>query len=1046
MFKNQQEIAKNTLLPTMLQDQAKKPAGINEGSLNSLFREMQKIDKVNPPGIDISILFNSDPRNPREELVNIFNDIRVVDWISELTQDYRFEDKKELFESIIKKTEKINFRKRINKITKTIKNILKDEYPSCLRFIDITGIELFDPNFILTGISVQNRLIFRGKYNTYDPITPLSENTISSMNTEDVIDYLNQRYYKLSKSVQLAMFMPDGTRIPSSVNLATWLEKNGYSIDDNIAVIPIGQIKESGNGLFEKNGWQEDQGVPSPYYPFLYDFIMVLGKKLESLNIISEERNIEGIYKYTAEINSKILGGKYLITTAADSLRTGDQFKIGQNTFNKWYVLVREKIESDTSLSEAKKTEALLDIDIIFDNLYKIFGYASANPYHRQASRTQEALAILLHDEGVLTGPYVDHLSEVLGYSSSKAQAFLDALDTETRTSPHKPNLIEERLLNNPKAYLDIFYRDQGLTGDLLNQKVEEVFSKIEAIVIPYLCSSQDYWYSEDNLLGDPDEGGVREGVKRNLLSEILHAGGHKLERLSTMKELSSFLFGHPGYLSSWVDIDNIYRRVTPIALQRIKFFATKWQISDFKNLENPISISEYELQFLKTDIIRKIDIWILSNPYKYDEHVSRGQYYVAENFRMYTRQYTQIDLIPDYELTNNLLMAAMQRKYVEFKKNNPHKSITEIPPSLWKFELSDLYEELGTKRNLWQSLGPGVQKPRWYSARSLQKILETVTQWHRDEFGDRVSGLVYTGRPSDNLFYDRNDPDVQQTLYYYQAALDSIHTYAKLRNFDLNSPTIPTIALSEALSRKDPNDPDKRVVPRELVMDYYDIAYWNKETTKAYHIIYHLCRYLGFDPWTFTTLDKEIFKGGERAGGYKRHHFLALSFRKMSSYIDDFVLTSDDFHLSEYEPFLDENGLDAEVYVKQLMKSLVDLIEMKDPNGNFIKIDENHMREVLYKNFGETEGEIILKRWKKQQDFTLSLRKFNDRRRNAFNGEYEKMLIDNYDTAYSAYFNEVSKITLTKILATRSNVDFLNIIYQGRYTFALRPIERRFI
>ena len=90
--------------------------------------------------------------------------------------------------------------------------------------------------------------------------------------------------------------------------------------------------------------------------------------------------------------------------------------------------------------------------------------------------------------------------------------------------------------------------------------------------------------------------------------------------------------------------------------------------------------------------------------------------------------------------------------------------------------------------------------------------------------------------------------------------------------------------------------------------MKYYDRKYWKKETTKAYHVIYHLCKYLGFDPMTFTPLDDNIFKGGEKAGGWARHHFLALMFRKMSSHANDIVLTSDTLHHKEYEGFLKNN------------------------------------------------------------------------------------------------------------------------------------------
>lgn len=225
--------------------------------------------------------------------------------------------------------------------------------------------------------------------------------------------------------------------------------------------------------------------------------------------------------------------------------------------------------------------------------------------------------------------------------------------------------------------------------------------------------------------------------------------------------------------------------------------------------------------------------------------------------------------------------------------------------------------------------------------------------------------------------------------------------------------------------------------------MNRYDIDYWGEKTTKAYHIIYHLCRYLGFDPMTFTPLNDNIFKGGEKAGGYKRHHFLALMFRQMSSHVDDIVLTSDDFHISHYETFLKKNGLDAEVYVKQLMKSLVELIEMKDQNGNFMKIDESHMRKVLYKNFGKVEGEKVLKNWMNEQsDFRLSLQKFNDRRLDAFNGDYKKFLDNQYSNAYSAYFHKVTKITYTKILATQSDLDFLSVIYG--IPFKLRPIQMK--
>ena len=125
---------------------------------------------------------------------------------------------------------------------------------------------------------------------------------------------------------------------------------------------------------------------------------------------------------------------------------------------------------------------------------------------------------------------------------------------------------------------------------------------------------------------------------------------------------------------------------------------------------------------------------------------------------------------------------------------------------------------------------------------------------------------------------------------------------------------------------------------------------------------------------------------------------------RKLRSHLDDIVLTSDDFHISHYETFLRENGLDVEIYVKQFMKSLVELIEMKDQNGNFLVIEEKHMREVLYKNFGESAGEQVLAGWNPNDpSFTVRLNEFNNRRERAYKGEYNTYLIDKYNNAYSA-------------------------------------------
>lgn len=161
-----------------------------------------------------------------------------------------------------------------------------------------------------------------------------------------------------------------------------------------------------------------------------------------------------------------------------------------------------------------------------------------------------------------------------------------------------------------------------------------------------------------------------------------------------------------------------------------------------------------------------------------------------------------------------------------------------------------------------------------------------------------------------------------------------------------------------------------------------------------------------------------------------------------MSSHVDDIVLTSNELHIKEYETPLKKGGLDMEIYIKQIMKCLVQLIELRDVNGNYIKIKEEHMKKVLHENLGEVTGEKVLEKWKNQDDFKKSLDLFNDRRLSAFNGDYKQFLIDDYKNAYKAYFSEIGKVTYTKILSTQSNLDFLNLIYGLKLT--LRPISTR--
>ncbi|GAH78615.1 unnamed protein product, partial [marine sediment metagenome] len=226
-----------------LHEQLKKPSELDSAieDVNNVHKNQQESEVKAPPLVDILKVINNNPKEAREALANKFNEVRLSDWIQDLTQDYRFEAKKQELEEIRQNTKDLDFRQRIGEITKAIKTILKEEYPSSLRFVDINGIELFDPNFVLVGVKSSNTDAFmrtppRGA-DYYDP--RITENSIASMKTIEVLDYLNDRYYRLDRDISLVMMTMDGVTIPNQVLLADWLEAHGYSIHDDIVVMPV---------------------------------------------------------------------------------------------------------------------------------------------------------------------------------------------------------------------------------------------------------------------------------------------------------------------------------------------------------------------------------------------------------------------------------------------------------------------------------------------------------------------------------------------------------------------------------------------------------------------------------------------------------------------------------------------------------------------------------------------------------------------------------------------------------------------------------------
>jgi len=223
-----------------------------------------------------------------------------------------------------------------------------------------------------------------------------------------------------------------------------------------------------------------------------------------------------------------------------------------------------------------------------------------------------------------------------------------------------------------------------------------------------------------------------------------------------------------------------------------------------------------------------------------------------------------------------------------------------------------------------------------------------------------------------------------------------------------------------------------------ELVKNDYDLVYWHKKDVISYHVIYQLCKYVGFDLLTFTPLGDGIFDPRNEPKFF-RFHFRALPFRKMSSHVWDILLISKNLESSYNAVFRSKNPLVSEAFFKGIIDAFVDLVNLKDENGNLVKIDNDILINILGKYLGSSVHEP-LRQWEKQGSLNDSIKSLNRRRSILKNHGYEQFLKDCFEKAYKNHFKQIKGLKLTNALATQQDIDLLNEIYQNtKFKFRLK-------
>ena len=181
----------------------------------------------------------------------------------------------------------------------------------------------------------------------------------------------------------------------------------------------------------------------------------------------------------------------------------------------------------------------------------------------------------------------------------------------------------------------------------------------------------------------------------------------------------------------------------------------------------------------------------------------------------------------------------------------------------------------------------------------------------------------------------------------------------------------------------------------------------WSEEHVKGYHIIRLLKRNLGFDLLSFTTLDKESFDRANSNNKFQRHHFRNSFFRKLSSYVQDLILTDAKHHV-QYEEY-------SEAQILVIMDGFDRMMNMKgsgrDKNGNPIITKEDVIRifkgnEWVLLGPDGNSGKDGTQGWFfNEKGFDQMLTEFNKRKSNLINKGLDQFLIDEYDTVYERFY-----------------------------------------
>ena len=429
--------------------------------------------------------------------------------------------------------------------------------------------------------------------------------------------------------------------------------------------------------LYLKKEWSGEGN--SPYYFTFKGFI----EDLESILYKNcEINNIKDI--------SKILGfsGRHTIGEILSSLQVGHQFKVSEESLDKWYARLYAYFGSSPTTSQA-----IADIDELFDIMYRKFGYKAYHPLYRSAKLALSSIGDVLADAGAIESNTLNNILK--GLENVK--------DLEGFKGDNLPEIrrIYYSLVENPQRFPDVSKEGElmvWLNNLLVLVETGKKFAsehavQIEHIMKGYIGIAEQYIAS----VGFINQHYIHDSYRKALIVNII-SKCPSLQAITDLAALSTLLFGREDGLTQFLKKGSESSRPYLHTVFNLVLQSQYWTEEIFLGLG--IEVSRYQISRMRYTIREELREWVFSVPS------------FEENWAPYLTQAR--DMSNEYQLSLAFWLAAVV-----------HEDNFDL--TFANLRDSKLYKVAHSFRN-------NLVAGRSFSANTMRNILSVIKQWIKQE------------------------------------------------------------------------------------------------------------------------------------------------------------------------------------------------------------------------------------------------------------------------------------------------------------------------